>query len=261
MSMAQAFGTPKRRLPRNRRDGASDAHGASEERWLLTYADMITLLLVLFIVLFALSRIDQAKYQAFKESVTKDKDVSGLAAQGPATAQGSHSATQAMAPTNPPSQLHKIEIALSKALEKQGLLGDVTLAINSTGLVEGLVADSTFFVTDSAALSPIGEQIVDTSGHVLRGYTNDVEVAGYTDNEPIRGGVYADNWALSAGRSATVVQRLATVDDVNPAHLVALGYGQYHPAKSNTTATGRAENRRVDIVVTKRSVRLNEGLQ
>ena len=91
-------------------------------------------------------------------------------------------------------------------------MGDVTLTIDASGLVEGLVADSTFFVTDSAQLSPLGEEIVDTSGHVLDSYPNNVDVAGYTDDQAITGGPYANNWALSAARSSTVVERLTTID-------------------------------------------------
>ena len=114
------------------------------------------------------------------------------------------------------ARLRQIEQALTHALTLKGLLGDVTIKIDSSGLVEGLVADSTFFVTDSAQLSPLGEEIVDTSGHVLDSYPNNVDVAGYTDDQQITGGPFANNWALSAARSSTVVERLTTVDAVNP---------------------------------------------
>ena len=133
----------------------------------------------------------------------------------------------------------------------KGLLGDVTISIDASGLVEGLVADSTFFLTDSAQLSPLGDEIVDTSGHVLDSYPNNVDVAGYTDDQPITGGPYFNNWALSAARSSTVVERLTTIDGVNPERVVAIGYGQYHPVAPNTSAAGQAENRRVNIVVTR----------
>ena len=135
----------------------------------------------------------------------------------------------------------------------EGLLGDVTLTIDASGLVEGLVADSTFFLTDSAQLSPLGDEIVDTSGHVLDSYPNNVDVAGYTDDQAITGGPYADNWALSAARSSTVVERLTTVDGVDPERVVAIGYGQYHPVVPNTSPTAEAENRRVNIVVSRES--------
>jgi chemotaxis protein MotB len=230
-------------LRRARRPGRGHDHEEmNSERWLLTYSDMITLLLVLFIVLFALSRIDQAKFREFKQSVTHA--VKSSTAHGKTTVH----AKLAAAP-KPVNRLQKIKEELAAALTREGLLGDVTLAINGSGLVEGLVADSTFFVTNSAELSPVGQQIVDTSASVLKGNHNAIEVAGYTDNQPITGGPYANNWALSAARATTVVIRMTGLDGVDPNQVVLLGYGQYHPLVPNTSAAGQAQNRRINIVV------------
>jgi len=226
-----------------RRRGHPEEHEeTSAERWLLTYSDMITLLLVLFIVLFALSRIDQAKFREFKQSVTH--------AVKSSTAHGKTKVRAKLATTaKPVDRLQKIKAELTTALGEKGLLGDVTLNINSSGLVEGLVADTTFFVTNSAQLSVVGQQIVDTSASVLNGNPNAIEVAGYTDDQPITGGPYANNWALSAARATTVVVRMTSLDGVSPNQVVLLGYGQYHPLVSNTTAAGQAQNRRINIVV------------
>ncbi len=244
-----ALGKAPRRTNRMRRDADYGHAEMSQERWLLTYADMITLLLVLFIVLFALSKINQAKYRQFQESVSHVKLVGTSVVHGSTTV-----ASHGPAPLSAaPDHLHQIEQALTRALALRGLLGDVTITINASGLVEGLVADSTFFSTDSAHLSPLGNEIVDTSGHVFDSYPNNVDVAGYTDDQQITGGPYADNWALSAARSTTVVERLTTADGVNPERVVAIGYGQYHPIVPNTSPASQAENRRVNIVVSRLS--------
>jgi chemotaxis protein MotB len=203
---------------------------------------MITLLLVLFIVLYAISSINQAKFREFKQSVTHS--VLSHTPQGTTKAKTNAKAT-------PATQFKKIEAALSAALKAQGLLGDVTLKINSSGLVEGLVADSTFFTTNSANLSQVGARIVDTSAGVLKNYKNAIQVAGYTDDQPIAGGLYANNWALSSARATTVVVRMTQNDGINPGQMVALGYGQYHPLVSNATPAGRAQNRRVNIVISR----------
>ncbi|EQD44091.1 flagellar motor protein MotB, partial [mine drainage metagenome] len=146
-----------RRIKHSHGDGEHQESG--QERWLLTYADMITLLLVLFIVLYAISTIDQAKYQEFKQSVTR-----ALLSQVPhgttnlnqnSTAKSTNENTQANQQTN---QLVQIEQKLASALNAKGLLGDVTFTINSSGLVEGLVADSTFFGSDLADLTPQGKE-------------------------------------------------------------------------------------------------------
>jgi chemotaxis protein MotB len=239
-------------LPATRRTGRAHRHRAeadndNNDRWLLTYADMITLLLVLFIVLFALSKIDEAKYKEFQESVSDDRVVNDSVVHGTTTHPSHGTRTSVAAPAT--NQLRAIEKALSAALAQHGMLSDVTLSINSSGLVEGLVADSTFFQVDSAELSPLGQQIVDTSGQVLARYSNDVDVAGYTDNQVITGGPYANNWELSAARATSVVERLTLVDAVEPQRVVALAYGQYHPVVPNTSPVAQAQNRRVNIVV------------
>jgi chemotaxis protein MotB len=239
----------QRRTGRVRRDAVAEHHDSSQERWLLTYADMITLLLVLFIVLFALSKINQAKYRQFQQSVSHVKLVGTSVVHGTTSV-----ASRGKAPLSATSEhLRQIEQALSHALAAKGLLGDVTITIDASGLVEGLVADSTFFLTDSAQLSALGNEIVDTSGRVLDSYPNNVDVAGYTDDQQITGGPYANNWALSAARSSTVVERLTTIDGVDPERVVAIGYGQYHPIVPNTSAAAEAENRRVNIVVSRQT--------
>ncbi|HWD95283.1 MAG TPA: flagellar motor protein MotB, partial [Acidimicrobiales bacterium] len=203
---------PGRNL-RTRRSSDLTAKGSSEDRWLLTYSDMITLLLVLFIVLFAISKVDQAKFREFKQSVSRavlTHTPHGTVPTSPSTKQNVPS----------PSQLAIIEKELADALRAQGLLRDVTLRVTASGLVEGLVADSTFFVTNSAALSPVGIKIVDTSADVLRQFPNAIDVAGYTDDRPITSGPFANNWALSAARATTVVVRMTNVDRVDPGQLV-----------------------------------------
>jgi chemotaxis protein MotB len=240
-----------RRNVRTRRDAVAEHHDSSQERWLLTYADMITLLLVLFIVLFALSKINQAKYRQFQQSVSHVKLVGTSVVHGKtSTPSRGPKPLSAAAAT---ARLRQIQQALTHALAVKGLLGDVTIKIDASGLVEGLVADSTFFVTDSAQLSPLGQDIVDTSGHVLDSYPNNVDVAGYTDDQQITGGPFANNWALSAARSSTVVERLTTIDAVDPQRVVAIGYGQFHPVVPNSSPAAQAENRRVNIVVSRQS--------
>ena len=240
--MSGATGGAHRRANRRRGDTFATEHSDNADRWLLTYSDMITLLLVLFIVLFALSTINKAKYHEFKQSVPR-----AVLSEVP------HGKTAAHHPTSTTrtatDRLQALRRELTAALRARGLLRDVTFSLSSTGLVEGLVADSTFFATASAALSTVGQEIVDTSARVLARVSNDVEVAGYTDNRAIIGGPYPNNWALSAARAATVVVRMTQVDGVSPTRVVLLGYGQYHPLATNATVAGRAENRRVNIVV------------
>ncbi len=221
-------------------------HGESgRDRWLLTYADMITLLLVLFVVLFAISALNMAKYREFRQSAAQ-----ALGSYVP-TATTTLPAVSNPAPKATPQTklLGLIQEQLIAALSAKGLVGDVSISSDSTGITVGLAADSAFFGTDSAQLAPIGKEVVDVIAGVLKSYPNAIEVAGYTDNEPITGGVYATNWALSAARSTTVVIRMTKVGGVDPSSIALVGYGQYHPLASNATPGGQAKNRRVDIIV------------
>ncbi len=237
-----AKGGAYRRANRRRGDTWATAHSDNADRWLLTYSDMITLLLVLFIVLFALSTINKAKYHEFKQSVTR-----AVLSDVPHGTTAVH--RRSVTTRTATDRLAHLRRELSAALRARGLLRDVTFSITPSGLVEGLVADSTFFATASASLSVVGQEIVDTSARVLSRVPNDIEVAGYTDDRAITGGPYPNNWALSAARAATVVVRMTQTDGVSPSRVILLGYGQYHPLATNATAVGRAENRRVNIVV------------
>ena len=233
---------PFRRVNRRRTDTHVGSSEGNNDRWLLTYSDMITLLLVLFIVLFALSKVDQAKYREFKQSMTKA--VLAKTPHGTVTVQSQRPNNMTLV-----DRLVLLRHELSEALKSHGLLSDVTFSLTSAGLVEGLVADSTFFVSASAKLSSVGTAIVDVSAQTLRNFPNAIEVAGYTDNRSISDGPYPNNWALSAARASTVVIRMTQVDGLNPRQVVLIGYGQYHPVAPNTTPAGRAENRRVNIVI------------
>lgn len=218
------------------------------ERWLLTYADMITLLLVLFIVLYALSSLNKVKYAEFIKgtatSFNNGKSQPSSSRTHPTPKPGKDKVTSHEA------SLATIEAQLHKALKKAGLLGDVQIKLADRGLVVTLVTGKTFYNKDSAALSPVGARVVDVAGGVIRRHANPVNIDGYTDNEPIIGGPYQTNWQLSAARSVVVVERLQDVAKVKPSQLYVVGLGQYHPVVANNSTTNQAKNRRVDIVVT-----------
>jgi chemotaxis protein MotB len=237
-------------------------HEENAERWLLTYADMITLLLALFIVLFAMSTINQKKFLAFEKGITatfnptalQSPGSTGLLQQTSLMQQFQPSATQISAPNSGAAaadqkQLERIAQQVEAALAKRHLRGAASVAVNRQGVIVQVLADKAFFATDSASLGPVGNDVVDTIAGVVRQDPNNLVVQGYTDNVPITGGPYNSNWELSAVRAANVADRLNHVDGINAVRLSAQGYGQTHPIDPNTTAAGRAENRRVDVTI------------
>lgn len=256
--------------PRHRR-GGGEGHEGNSERWLLTYADMITLLLALFIVLFSFSSIDVKKFlelrlgltAAFNPTAVAEKGGNGLLQQtslasSPGTnssmqpvlepEQGNQSQGNGSGSIDSPSAT-QIADELKVALQKAGLTTGAQVSVSERGVVVQILADKAFFASGSATLGASGRKVVDLIATVVRGDPNDLVVEGFTDNVPVTGGPFSSNWELSAVRAANVVQRLNLVDGIQSARLSSQGFGDTDPIASNRTAKGRMENRRVDVVV------------
>jgi chemotaxis protein MotB len=237
-------------------DGEEDHDGGSE-RWLLTYSDMITLLLALFVILFAISSVNKSRFAELKTdlhaSFNGTQITPKVTAEKPsrkiAMAQKHGGPLSTTTTTTPATNtVSSIKAQLVQALNRAGLLHDVQFASHNSSLVLGFVAGKTFYSIDSAQLSPLGSRIVDVAGSVLRQHPNPIDIDGYTDNEPIYGGPYKDNWQLSS-RALVVVEQLQHAAHVNPSQLYAVSLGQYHPLVPNDSPGQQAENRRVNIVV------------
>lgn len=254
-------------MRRSRSHASGDeGHGSGMERWLLTYSDMITLLLALFVILFALSSINSQKFMAFELGITKSfggHDVPLPSSEGllpshdsllfrpsaQAATPPAPSAATPPAPSRSSPSLAEIASELDAALASAGLGADASISVTEHGVVVQMLADKAYFANDSAALGTVGDAIVDVIAGVLRSVPNAVEVQGYTDDVPITGGPFTSNWELSAVRAVNVVQRLEEVGGITKNRLSAIGYGTTHPVAPNTTAAGQAENRRIDVVV------------
>jgi chemotaxis protein MotB len=245
---------------RSSHGGGHEEHNG--ERWLLTYADMITLLLALFVVLFALSTISAKKFLELKMGLTKTFSQSAVTKNGSngllnQTSLESHAGiTQSTVVITPPSPASpspptpsQIAQQVQQALDQAGLASAAGVSTDTKGVVVRILADKTFFATGSAQLGDVGDQVVDTIAGVVRNDPNDIVVEGYTDNQPISGGLFSSNWQLSAVRAANVVQRLSTVDGVPEDRLQADGFGETQPAVPNTSPQNQAQNRRVDVVI------------
>jgi chemotaxis protein MotB len=265
------------RKRRSREEEHEEAEGGME-RWLLTYADMITLLLALFIVLFAVSSINSKKFLALALGLHKTFDPNpGVLSSGtgllnqpsltpaagpqqeepkpninPLHAFSSSSTTTTTTPqggSHGAASLAAIAAQLNKALGAKGIASLAVTTVTQRELIVQILADKVFFATDSASIGLVGDDVVDTIAGVLRTDTNAVIVEGYTDNQPVLGGPYYSNMELSATRAVNIVQRLSAVDGLNQNRLAAIGYGQSHPAQPNDTPAHMAENRRIDVVI------------
>lgn len=227
----------------------------NEERWLLTYSDMITLLMVFFVVMYALSSVSKTKYEALAQSLsTAFNGMPGIQAEGA----GGHSLSRTDAPLRAapgtglsPRQAKRTTPFMERAtstLSAQINTGAIRVITEARGIVLALSGDF-FFREGQASLSPEALASLETVAELLRDVTQPIVVEGHTDSIPVaRGSAWASNLGLSASRAVSVAEALELLG--LPADRVsATGFGDSRPLRSNETPEGRAYNRRVDILI------------
>jgi chemotaxis protein MotB len=239
----------------------------NHERWLVSYADMITLLMVLFVVLFAMGRTDKDKMESLRSSLQRAFSVEVLRGAEPSSLKGS-SGSAIIPPTIPLAitqevmavsgqttpdarmveALHEVREALTQMPVPSDTSGSVDVGASREGIVISL-AGNLLFDSGKSDLKPRGMTLMDTLAERLRTMPNDIRVEGHTDNIGIATSLYPSNWELSSARATTVARYLAEHGDLKPNRLIAAGYGEFHPVAPNDSREGRARNRRVDLVV------------
>lgn len=233
-------------------DEGGGGEGGGMMRWLITYADLITLLLAFFIVLYALNRTQRIKFSLVAKALANNLDAKGSIigqSPGPSFVEGQSGTSQ---PTEAQT-LSKLQTDLKSAVNASGLAHSVSITSSQEG-VQVSVADSLLFPSGSAAVSPQAIALLKKLGAVLNEVPNEVEVSGFTDSKPISTQQFSSNWQLSAVRAANVVQVLASVSGSVPGRYMISAFGQYRPVATNRDPAGRAQNRRVNIVVLKKAV-------
>jgi chemotaxis protein MotB len=229
-----------------KRGGVS--HGPSESagmmRWLLTYADMITLLLAMFIILFAISNVSRVKFQRLATAISGGFNSSDSANNPPngGVTGNEHGRTDE-------ANMGSVKAQIDKYISRQNLQNKVQTRIDRQGLVITLLSDKAYYDSGSADLRPETKELLDVIGAQLRGVRNEVRVEGNTDSIPIATAAYPTNWELSAARATGVTRYLVEHDKIGPTRISFAGYGQFRPKYSNDSDAHRQQNRRVDIVI------------
>ncbi len=239
------------RVPRSR---------VGHDRWLVSYADFVTLLFGFFVVLYAFARSDQKKHvqvvqaidSAFKSMGAFSDSNTSAGAQG--AAQPAHAAVgeDLLTPMQVKGDLNRIRHDLALTLAKQIAAHAVSLEMGRDGLVISL-REAGFFdsgsATPKAEALPTLREIADR----LSATPYDLRIEGHTDNVPVHNAEFDSNWELSAARATHIARLFLEMNAIPPDRLSAAGYAEFHPVASNDTAEGRAENRRVDLVVLPRT--------
>lgn len=233
---------------RNNGSGNKAHEAAGMMRWLLTYADLITLLMIFFVMMYAISSVDSKKYNALRSSLQ-----SALRTGAGSSAVLPYDGASAI---DLPAARQQENAAFSDIINKvQGAVPNqqaVAFSVDERGLTIRFL-DNVLFDLGRAELRPDARQLLGPVAQALAGVNNYVRVEGYTDDLPINTVQYPSNWELSAARAINVTRYLIQQYGLDPKRFSSLGYGEYRPLYPNTSEQNRQKNRRVDIVILRAS--------
>ncbi len=241
------------------------------ERWLVSYADFITLLFAFFVVMYSVSQVNEGKYRVLSDSLVNAFKTTPTAATPispalriDASIKGSSNVAQVPVlkqtifarKLDPAQEAHQkqqkekmkgVAEALLKAMEPLVKEGQVRVSQSVHGIAIEINA-SVLFAPGQATLEPGSIKALRAVGGVLAKVPNDIQVEGFTDNTPINTPAFPSNWELSTARASSVVRLLAE-SGAPTDRLVAVGYGEFRPIAANSTPEGRARNRRVTVMI------------
>ncbi|MCP4683882.1 MAG: OmpA family protein [bacterium] len=221
------------------------------ERWLLTYADLITLLLAFFIVMYSMSQVDNKKFgkvsealntilkggsSVLKHELEKDKTGHGLLKLG---------------------NLRLVQQKIEERFRQLGRQEELQTEVTERGLVIHIL-ESTLFDVGAADLQMRAMEVLDLVAEQVKDRPNHIRVEGHTDDRPIQTNVFPSNWELSSARATSVVRYISDNHGISPDRISALGYGEFRPVQPNNSVENRAKNRRVDVVVLTMELTLTE---
>ena len=224
--------------------GGGGHDGGGMMRWLLTYADMITLLVVFFIIMYAQARVDQTRFSQVAISLRKAFNVQvleGLDAPSPLPGFGASGVIRT-------DNLQYISQELERFIAAQGAGDEVGVGLTREGLVVSF-SGNLLFRSGRAEITPEGRRVLEKLAAMLRTMPNYVRVEGHTDNIPISTPEFPSNWELSAARALAVVHYFVDEAELPASRFSAAAFGENRPMTGNETKQQRARNRRADVVI------------
>ncbi|TDV67960.1 flagellar motor protein MotD [Pseudomonas sp. LP_7_YM] len=234
----------------------------NHERWLVSYADFITLLFAFFVVMYSISSLNEGKYKVLSEALV---GVFNEAERSVKPIPIGEQKPQTVRPADPLVQdSDQNDAALGQAVQDplKAIADDVNTAFGDLIASDQMTVrgnelwieielnSSLLFGSGDAMPSDLAFDLIDKVAKIIKPFDNPVHVEGFTDNQPISTAQFPSNWELSSARSSSIV-RLLAMDGISPARLASVGYGEFQPLASNATADGRARNRRVVLVISR----------
>lgn len=254
----------------------------NHERWMVTYADMVTLLMVLFIVMFAISQVDQKRFEALKEGMAAGfghssspfqgsqavmpepgtlpvQPIEPVSLQGPEAPNSEQRARASLAQeeerrryaqaVSEVERLDGLRRRIDKALAKHGLRQDVRMRIDNRGLTISLVSRHITFRANLSDLTARGKRVLDVVAPILHEIPEDIDVDGHTNQVKVKPKYYATDWDLSSARAVTVLRYLNERKGIPGDRLSAVAYGHEKPLIDPDHPEAKVLNKRVDVVV------------
>jgi chemotaxis protein MotB len=246
-----------------------------DESWLIPYADILTLLLALFIVLFASSTVDAQKFEdimtSFNSVLSGGPSIFETGTVVPIGPDSAKRGQEDQNDTDPQKlselmnqkeltelqkkiqqetiELENLKEKIDAYIEDNGLNSQLTTELNSFQLVLR-ISDNALYSSGSATIKTEARQLAIAIAEMLGNYPQyEVVVSGHTDDRPIRTAQFSDNWDLSSSRALNFMKILLSNDALEPKRFSAIGFGEYQPVETNTTDAGRAANRRVEVSI------------
>lgn len=238
-------------MARKRYDDAQP-HGEDRDRWLISYADLITLLFAFFVVMYAISIVNEGKYKVLSDALGSAFGGNPHTPQASSTLEplplsGIIARKRAEAARRDRERMNTLARDLGASLAPLVEAGKVRVVQTARG-VSVEISESVLFAQGQAALGEESRATLGVVAGLLKDDPHAIEVEGHTDNVPIANGLFPSNWELSAVRASSVV-RLFIDNGIAPGRLTAVGHGENRPVASNDGEAGRARNRRVAVTI------------
>ena len=234
----------------------------NHERWLVSYADFITLLFAFFVVMYSISSINEGKYKIMSQALIgvftdaeRSTKVIPIGEERPLSvrpAQPLIKDSEQVDAGLSQTSADPLKTITDEVMQAFGdLIKSDQMTVRGNELwIEIELSSSLLFGSGDAMPSDVAFNLIEKVANIIKPFANPVHVEGFTDDQPIRTAQYPTNWELSSARAASIV-RLLAMEGVNPARMASVGYGEFQPIASNTTQQGRAKNRRVVLVISR----------
>jgi len=255
----------------HRRKKVHHEEAESHDRWIISYADFITLLFAFFVVMYSISSVNEGKYRVLSDALVTSfskpvagaslLDTTGQTSINPIelkhknpdnTAESSNTRSDSVeseSSIEEKIQLNEISGKIERMFFQEITNKNISVK-NNDAWIEVEIKSSLLFPSGVAELNLDARPVIKSLAEILKGYENSVQIEGFTDNVPINTMSFSSNWALSSARAVAVVQLLIEAG-VMPHRLAAIGYGEFQPIADNSNEEGRKMNRRVTLIISK----------